>query len=67
MRKPNRREKQVLLTFAGTPEPWERFSGAGKTTKESLLSAGWIRSNSDPDYPAEYYEITPEGDEAAYC
>lgn len=66
LRKPNNREKEVLRTFSGTPEPWARFSGAGKATLESLLAAGWIRPNSDPDYPADYYEITPEGDEAAY-
>ncbi|MEM5477141.1 hypothetical protein [Pacificibacter sp. AS14] len=66
MQKPNRRELKVLREFAGTPEPWERFAGAGDSTLKSLLEAGWICENTDLNYPAEYYEITPAGESAAY-
>ncbi|SMR82264.1 hypothetical protein SAMN04488030_2611 [Aliiroseovarius halocynthiae] len=66
MRKPNPREQKVLRGFAGTPEPWGLFVGAGKVTLDSLLAEGWVRPNTDPNYPADYYEITPEGEQAAY-
>lgn len=66
MRKPNKRERQVLQDFAGTPEPWGRFAGAGQITLQSLLSEGWICPNSDPNYPFDYYQITPKGETAAY-
>lgn len=66
MRRPNNRERKVLREFAGKPEPWGRFAGAGKATLTSLLNEGWIRPNTDPNYPPEYFEITELGEEAAY-
>lgn len=66
MKKPNKRERDVLQHFCGTPEPWGAFPGAGETTKQSLLAAGWIRPNQDPHYPADYFEITEAGEAAAY-
>jgi hypothetical protein len=65
MRKPNPKELKVLEKFAGTPEEWGRFAGAGEDTRESLLAEGWIRPTTDPDYDPTCYEITPEGEEAA--
>ena len=67
MRKPNSRELKVLREFVGSyPEPWGRFVGAGEATKETLLEQGWIRPNQNPDYPSDYFEITKEGEAAAY-
>ncbi len=67
MRKPNRRELKVLQKLqTDWPEPWSKFTGAGEGTKQSLLEEGWIRPNQNPDYPADYFEITPEGDKAAW-
>ena len=66
MRKPNQREQSVLREFSGAPEPWQRFAGAGDITLKSLLEEGWIKRSSDPHYPGDHYEITPEGEKAAY-
>ena len=66
MRTPSSKERKVLQTFAGTPEPWERFSDAGEVTKRALLDEGWIKLNTDTDYDPTWYEITPEGEEAAF-
>ncbi|WP_386682991.1 hypothetical protein [Loktanella sp. R86503] len=66
VRKPTAQERAVLEAFSGTPEPWERFSGAGTVTKQSLLQMNWIRPNTDPDYDSSWFEITPEGEEALY-
>lgn len=66
MRKLNQRELAVLREFTGTPEPWDRFAGAGRKTLASLLEAGLIEPNTDPNYPPDYYQITKSGEDAAY-
>lgn len=66
MRTPTAKERKVLQAFAGTPEPWGRFSGAGEVTKQALLDEGWIKLNMNTDYDPTWYEITPDGEEAAF-
>lgn len=63
--RPNSRERYVLETFCGEPEPASKFAGVGPKTWAAMIANGWIAEIPNPDGEREtWYSITPEGEAA---